>query len=137
MGHVFKFGDFFFQTGVTFLQHPALNEDFLSLYCSTSCNFLLSGIISGALLQLRIHFQLSCSQQEMVVTSLIIGGLLASIVGGITVLSISVFFKVYYIDLSLYHSVMVYTEILLITYGGFLGLLFFLTEKLNCHRGIP
>eukprot|EP00112_Aurelia_sp_Birch-Aquarium-sp1_P016629 Seg3788.2 transcript_id=Seg3788.2/GoldUCD/mRNA.D3Y31 product="Solute carrier family 2 facilitated glucose transporter member 12" protein_id=Seg3788.2/GoldUCD/D3Y31 len=40
------------------------------------------GIISGALLQLRIHFQLSCSQQEMVVTSLIIGGLLASIVGG-------------------------------------------------------
>jgi len=40
------------------------------------------GIVSGALLQLREHFKLTCFQQEMVVTSLIIGGLLASIVGG-------------------------------------------------------
>ncbi|XP_065061741.1 solute carrier family 2, facilitated glucose transporter member 12-like [Rhopilema esculentum] len=40
------------------------------------------GIISGALLQLREYFHVSCHQQEMIVTSLIIGGLIASLVGG-------------------------------------------------------
>ncbi|KAK2821013.1 hypothetical protein Q5P01_023972 [Channa striata] len=40
------------------------------------------GIISGALLQLKAEFQLSCVQQEALVSSLLIGALLASIVGG-------------------------------------------------------
>ncbi|XP_070695414.1 solute carrier family 2, facilitated glucose transporter member 10 [Pempheris klunzingeri] len=40
------------------------------------------GIISGALLQLRAEFGLSCVQQEALVSSLLIGALLASIVGG-------------------------------------------------------
>uniref|UniRef100_A0A3Q0QU07 Solute carrier family 2, facilitated glucose transporter member 10 n=1 Tax=Amphilophus citrinellus TaxID=61819 RepID=A0A3Q0QU07_AMPCI len=40
------------------------------------------GIISGALLQLKADFRLSCIQQEAVVSSLLIGALLASIVGG-------------------------------------------------------
>lgn len=40
------------------------------------------GIISGALLQLRSEFKLTCIQQEVLVSSLLIGALLASIVGG-------------------------------------------------------
>ncbi|XP_042353329.1 solute carrier family 2, facilitated glucose transporter member 10 [Plectropomus leopardus] len=40
------------------------------------------GIISGALLQLKAEFRLSCIQQEALVSSLLIGALLASIVGG-------------------------------------------------------
>lgn len=40
------------------------------------------GIISGALLQLKAEFTLSCVQQEALVSSLLIGALLASIVGG-------------------------------------------------------
>ncbi|KAM7006313.1 solute carrier family 2, facilitated glucose transporter member 10 [Tautogolabrus adspersus] len=40
------------------------------------------GIISGALLQLKADFGLSCVQQEALVSSLLIGALLASIVGG-------------------------------------------------------
>nr|XP_046238104.1 solute carrier family 2, facilitated glucose transporter member 10 [Scatophagus argus] len=40
------------------------------------------GIISGALLQLKEEFRLSCVQQEALVSSLLIGALLASIVGG-------------------------------------------------------
>ncbi|KAM7423371.1 hypothetical protein PAMA_011095 [Pampus argenteus] len=40
------------------------------------------GIISGALLQLRVEFRLSCLQQEALVSSLLIGALLASVVGG-------------------------------------------------------
>lgn len=40
------------------------------------------GIISGALLQLKAEFRLSCVQQEALVSSLLIGALLASIVGG-------------------------------------------------------
>lgn len=40
------------------------------------------GIISGALLQLKAEFVLSCVQQEALVSSLLIGALLASIVGG-------------------------------------------------------
>uniref|UniRef100_A0A7N8X1P5 Solute carrier family 2, facilitated glucose transporter member 10 n=1 Tax=Mastacembelus armatus TaxID=205130 RepID=A0A7N8X1P5_9TELE len=40
------------------------------------------GIISGALLLLRAEFRLSCVQQEALVSSLLIGALLASIVGG-------------------------------------------------------
>lgn len=40
------------------------------------------GIISGALLQLKVEFRLSCVQQEALVSSLLIGALLASIVGG-------------------------------------------------------
>ncbi|XP_068171542.1 solute carrier family 2, facilitated glucose transporter member 10 isoform X2 [Antennarius striatus] len=40
------------------------------------------GIISGALLQLKAAFSLSCVQQEALVSSLLVGALLASIVGG-------------------------------------------------------
>ncbi|XP_034542897.1 solute carrier family 2, facilitated glucose transporter member 10 [Notolabrus celidotus] len=40
------------------------------------------GIISGALLQLKVDFRLSCVRQEALVSSLLIGALLASIVGG-------------------------------------------------------
>ncbi len=40
------------------------------------------GIISGALLQLKEEFRLSCVQQEALVSSLLIGALLASVVGG-------------------------------------------------------
>lgn len=40
------------------------------------------GIISGALLQLQVQFRLSCVQQEAVVSSLLIGAVLASIIGG-------------------------------------------------------
>lgn len=39
-------------------------------------------IISGALLQLKVDFRLSCIQQEALVSSLLFGALLASIVGG-------------------------------------------------------
>lgn len=40
------------------------------------------GIISGALLQLKAEFRLSCIQQEALVSSLLMGALLASVVGG-------------------------------------------------------
>ncbi|XP_069574836.1 solute carrier family 2, facilitated glucose transporter member 10 isoform X1 [Brachyistius frenatus] len=40
------------------------------------------GIISGAFLQLKAEFRLSCVQQEALVSSLLIGALLASITGG-------------------------------------------------------
>ncbi|KAM9859520.1 solute carrier family 2, facilitated glucose transporter member 10 [Aulostomus maculatus] len=40
------------------------------------------GIISGSLLQLKGEFGLSCVQQEALVSSLLIGALLASLVGG-------------------------------------------------------
>ncbi|XP_077191646.1 solute carrier family 2, facilitated glucose transporter member 10 [Paroedura picta] len=41
------------------------------------------GIISGALLQLQLDFHLGCFEQEVLVSSLLIGALLASLVGGI------------------------------------------------------
>ncbi|TSU50022.1 Solute carrier family 2, facilitated glucose transporter member 10 [Bagarius yarrelli] len=40
------------------------------------------GIISGALLQLQVRFQLNCVQQEALVSSLLIGAVLASVLGG-------------------------------------------------------
>lgn len=40
------------------------------------------GIISGALLQLQVQFQLSCVQQEAMVSSLLVGAILASAIGG-------------------------------------------------------
>ncbi|XP_062445521.1 solute carrier family 2, facilitated glucose transporter member 10 [Rhea pennata] len=43
------------------------------------------GIISGALLQLQTDFHLSCFKQEVLVSSLLIGALLASLVGGILI----------------------------------------------------
>ncbi|NXA47532.1 GTR10 protein, partial [Nothocercus julius] len=43
------------------------------------------GIISGALLQLQIDFHLNCFKQEVLVSSLLIGALLASLVGGILI----------------------------------------------------
>ncbi|NXY23225.1 GTR10 protein, partial [Atrichornis clamosus] len=43
------------------------------------------GIISGALLQLQIDFHLSCFKQEVLVSSVLIGALLASLAGGILI----------------------------------------------------
>ncbi|XP_044296330.1 solute carrier family 2, facilitated glucose transporter member 10 isoform X1 [Varanus komodoensis] len=43
------------------------------------------GIISGALLQLQVDFRLGCFEQEVLVSSLLIGALLASLVGGIII----------------------------------------------------
>uniref|UniRef100_A0A8B9YY87 Solute carrier family 2, facilitated glucose transporter member 10 n=1 Tax=Buteo japonicus TaxID=224669 RepID=A0A8B9YY87_9AVES len=43
------------------------------------------GIISGALLQLQVDFHLSCFKQEVLVSALLIGALLASLVGGILI----------------------------------------------------
>ncbi|NXL90301.1 GTR10 protein, partial [Alectura lathami] len=43
------------------------------------------GIISGALLQLQTDFHLGCFKQEVLVSSLLVGALLASLVGGILI----------------------------------------------------
>ncbi|XP_048464502.1 solute carrier family 2, facilitated glucose transporter member 10-like [Rhincodon typus] len=43
------------------------------------------GIISGALLQLKEVFSLSCLQQEILVSALLIGAFVASLIGGIAV----------------------------------------------------
>ncbi|NXL23316.1 GTR10 protein, partial [Setophaga kirtlandii] len=43
------------------------------------------GIISGALLQLQADFQLSCFEQEVLVSAVLIGALLASLAGGILI----------------------------------------------------
>ncbi|NXI17187.1 GTR10 protein, partial [Irena cyanogastra] len=43
------------------------------------------GIISGALLQLQADFQLSCFKQEVLVSAVLIGALLASLGGGILI----------------------------------------------------
>lgn len=40
------------------------------------------GIMSGALLQLKEEFSLSCFEQEFVVSSLLIGATIGSILGG-------------------------------------------------------
>lgn len=40
------------------------------------------GIVSGAILQLRAEFQLDCTKQEMVVSSMLMGAVLASLTGG-------------------------------------------------------
>ena len=41
-----------------------------------------AGIVSGAILQLREEFQLDCMKQEMVVSSMLMGAVLASVTGG-------------------------------------------------------
>ncbi|NXO80100.1 GTR10 protein, partial [Sitta europaea] len=43
------------------------------------------GIISGALLQLQTDFQLSCFKQEVLVSAVLLGALLASLAGGILI----------------------------------------------------
>ncbi|XP_057383586.1 solute carrier family 2, facilitated glucose transporter member 12 isoform X3 [Balaenoptera acutorostrata] len=43
------------------------------------------GLISGALLQIRTLLALTCHEQEMVVSSLLIGALLASLIGGVLI----------------------------------------------------
>ena len=40
------------------------------------------GIVSGAILQLRAEYQLNCTKQEMVVSSMLMGAVLASLTGG-------------------------------------------------------
>ena len=47
------------------------------------CNLFFAGIVSGAILQLRGEFQLDCIKQEMVVSSMLMGAVLASLTGGI------------------------------------------------------
>ena len=42
----------------------------------------IPGIISGALLQLREEFSLSCEQQEYVVAAMLAGAIVASLTGG-------------------------------------------------------
>lgn len=44
--------------------------------------YILPGIVSGALLQLQDEFHLTCHQQELIVSSLLIGALVASVIGG-------------------------------------------------------
>ena len=39
-------------------------------------------MVSGAILQLRAEFHLDCTQQEMVVSSMLMGAVLASLIGG-------------------------------------------------------
>lgn len=43
---------------------------------------LFAGIVSGAILQLREEFHLDCIKQEMVVSSMLMGAVLASLTGG-------------------------------------------------------
>jgi len=43
------------------------------------------GIVSGAILQLRAEYQLNCTKQEMVVSSMLMGAVLASLTGGFIV----------------------------------------------------
>lgn len=43
------------------------------------------GLISGALLQIRVLLGLSCHEQEMVVSALLVGALLASLTGGVLI----------------------------------------------------
>ncbi|XP_029468952.1 solute carrier family 2, facilitated glucose transporter member 10 [Rhinatrema bivittatum] len=43
------------------------------------------GIISGALLQLQADFYLSCLEQEVLVSALLVGALLASLIGGLII----------------------------------------------------
>ncbi|NXK32834.1 GTR10 protein, partial [Piprites chloris] len=43
------------------------------------------GIISGALLQLQVDFHLSCFRQEVVVSAVLVGALLASLAGGVLI----------------------------------------------------
>ncbi|XP_044241801.2 solute carrier family 2, facilitated glucose transporter member 10 isoform X3 [Ursus arctos] len=42
-------------------------------------------VVSGALLPLQLDFGLSCSEQELLVSSLLLGALLASLVGGVLI----------------------------------------------------
>jgi len=54
--------------------------------CSTSVMIvplMCTGVISGALLQLRTEFDLNCQQTEIVVSALLIGALISSLSGGI------------------------------------------------------
>lgn len=44
------------------------------------CYFV--GIISGAVLQLKVQFCLSCLEQEMVISSMLVGAIFGSLVGG-------------------------------------------------------
>ncbi|XP_029185317.2 solute carrier family 2, facilitated glucose transporter member 12-like isoform X1 [Acropora millepora] len=43
------------------------------------------GIVSGAILQLRLKFELNCIKQEMVVSSMLMGAVVASLTGGFIV----------------------------------------------------
>ncbi|XP_057593615.1 solute carrier family 2, facilitated glucose transporter member 12 [Hippopotamus amphibius kiboko] len=43
------------------------------------------GLISGALLQIRTLLALTCHEQEMIVSSLLVGALLASLIGGVLI----------------------------------------------------
>jgi len=49
------------------------------------CVCVYEGVISGAMLQLRTEFSLDCQQTELVVSALLIGALIASFSGGLSV----------------------------------------------------
>uniref|UniRef100_A0A8D2MDY8 Solute carrier family 2, facilitated glucose transporter member 10 n=1 Tax=Zonotrichia albicollis TaxID=44394 RepID=A0A8D2MDY8_ZONAL len=63
---------------------PGLGPAMVSLLGGLIFGYEL-GIISGALLQLQADFQLSCFQQEVLVSAVLIGALLASLAGGIII----------------------------------------------------
>ena len=71
-------------TGIIFLSisiHPSLSLS-LSLSLSHSIFVYLTGIISGAVLQLKDDFCLSCSYQEMVISAMLMGAIAGSLIGG-------------------------------------------------------
>ena len=46
------------------------------------CYFILPGIVSGALLQLAEQFDLSCMEQAVIVSSMLAGAIVGSLLGG-------------------------------------------------------
>ncbi len=44
--------------------------------------FILTGIVSGALLQLSDQFDLSCMEQAVIVSSMLAGAIVGSLLGG-------------------------------------------------------
>ncbi|CAN8001051.1 unnamed protein product, partial [Ixodes hexagonus] len=70
-------------------KHPGAFFHVLLAACIASLGGILfgydTGIISGALLQLKTTFKLSCVTQQLVVGSLFLGAFLASFVGGVLV----------------------------------------------------
>ena len=53
-----------------------------------------TGIVSGAILQLRAEYQLDCLEQEMVVSSMLMGAVVASLTGGTGWHTMPIFFTI-------------------------------------------
>lgn len=85
--HIFSFSWIFFYD----LQWVQFNMCHISLSHCVSLSLialiillfsLSTGIISGAVLQLRDEFCLSCSFQEMVISAMLMGAIAGSLIGG-------------------------------------------------------